>query len=39
VRIRHGEFAAQKPQERDEVPDYEVTDISQVKKLPFAWSG
>ena len=37
VRIRHGEFAAQEPRDQEEEPDYEVTNISEVRKLPFDW--
>jgi FMN phosphatase YigB (HAD superfamily) len=37
VRIRRGEFAAQNPQGKAEVADYEVRSISAVRKLPFAW--
>lgn len=37
VRIRHGEFAAQDPQGREEEPDYEVQHISDVRDLPFLW--
>lgn len=37
VRIRHGEFAAQEPQGREEEPDYEVRDISDLKGLRYSW--
>lgn len=37
VRIRHGEFAAQVPRDKDEEPDYEVKNISEIKTLPFDW--
>ena len=37
VRIRHGEFAAQEPRDKEEEPDYEVKNISEVKALPFEW--
>ena len=37
VRIRHGEFAAQEPRDKEEEPDYEVKNISEVKTLPFDW--
>lgn len=37
VRIRHGEFAAQEPQGKEEEPDYEVRNISKVKALPYLW--
>lgn len=39
VRIRHGEFAAQAPQGPEEEADYEVRNIAEVKKLPFAWGS
>lgn len=39
VRIRHGEFAAQEPQGREEQPEYEVRNISEVKGLPYAWGA
>lgn len=37
IRIRHGEFAAQEPQNTAEEPDYEVRNISEVQGLPFLW--
>ena len=37
VRIRRGEFAKQEPRGPEEEPDYEVRNISEVKKLPFFW--
>ncbi len=37
VRIRHGEFAAQEPRDKEEEPDHEVKNISEVKTLPFDW--
>ena len=37
VRIRHGEFAAQEPQGKEEEPDYEIRTIAEVKGLPFLW--
>jgi FMN phosphatase YigB (HAD superfamily) len=37
VRIRHGEFAAQEAQSREEEPEYEVRNISEVRELPFFW--
>jgi putative hydrolase of the HAD superfamily len=37
VRIRRGEFAAQDPLDKIEVADYEVKNISDVKRLGFAW--
>jgi FMN phosphatase YigB (HAD superfamily) len=39
VRIHRGEFAAQKPQSKDEEPDYVVGNISEVRRLPFAWGA
>jgi FMN phosphatase YigB (HAD superfamily) len=39
VRIRRGEFASQDPQSKVEVADYEVRNISEVRKLPFMWSA
>jgi len=39
VRIRRGEFASQDPEGRKETSDYVVRSISEVRKLPFAWSG
>ena len=39
VRIRRGEFTAQDPQGPEEEADYEVKNISEVKKLPFLWGG
>lgn len=37
VRIRRGEFTAQDPQGPEEEADYEVKNISEVRKLPFLW--
>jgi hypothetical protein len=37
VRIRRGEFAVQLPQGPEEKPDYVMRNISEVRKLPFAW--
>jgi len=37
VRVHRGEFAAQKPQSRAEIPDYVIENISQVKMLNFRW--
>jgi FMN phosphatase YigB (HAD superfamily) len=39
VRIRRGEFAAQMPQGPEEVPDYVVRNISEIRKLPFVWES
>lgn len=39
VRLRHGEFAAQEPRGPEEEPDYEIRNISQVKRLPFIWGA
>jgi len=37
VRLRHGEFKFQKPVGPEEEPDYVIGNISEVRKLPFAW--
>jgi FMN phosphatase YigB (HAD superfamily) len=37
VRLKRGEFAAQKPEGPEEQPDYEVRRISEVKGLPFVF--
>jgi ribonucleotide monophosphatase NagD (HAD superfamily) len=37
VRVHRGEFAAQRPQSKNEEPDYVVENISGVKHLPFIW--
>jgi FMN phosphatase YigB (HAD superfamily) len=37
VRLRHGEFKTQMPVGEEEIPDYVVTNISQVRALPFVW--
>ena len=37
VRLRHGEFKSQKPIGPEEEPDYVITNISEVRKLPFDW--
>lgn len=39
VRLRHGEFASQKPRGPEEEPDYEVRHVSEIKALPFTWNG
>jgi FMN phosphatase YigB (HAD superfamily) len=39
VRIRRGEFAVQEPQAPEEEPDYVVTSIAEVRKMPFAWGS
>ena len=39
VRIRRGEFASQDPQSREEEADYEVKNISEVRRLPFEWGS
>jgi FMN phosphatase YigB (HAD superfamily) len=37
VRLRHGEFKAQRPIGPEEEPDYVIGKISEVRKLPFMW--
>lgn len=37
VRIRHGEFRAQKPLGPEEEPEFEIAQIGHVKNLPFSW--
>jgi FMN phosphatase YigB (HAD superfamily) len=37
VRLRHGEFKSQEPIGPEEEPDYEVENISDVRKLPYSW--
>lgn len=37
VRLRHGEFKAQMPAGPEEMPDHEIRNISEVRKLPFIW--
>jgi FMN phosphatase YigB (HAD superfamily) len=37
VRLRHGEFKSQKPIGPEEEPDYVISNISEVRKLPFVW--
>ena len=37
VRLRHGEFKSQKPIGPEEEPDYVISDISEVRKLPYIW--
>jgi FMN phosphatase YigB (HAD superfamily) len=39
VRIRRGEFVAQDAQDKSEVADYEVKNISEVKGLSFGWGN
>jgi len=39
VRIRRGEFAIQEPEGPEEEADYVVRNISEIKRLPFAWGG
>jgi len=39
VRVRHGEFAAQEPRDETEQPDYEIRNISEIRKLPFRWGS
>jgi FMN phosphatase YigB (HAD superfamily) len=37
VRLRHGEFKSQVPIGPEEEPDYEIGNISELRKLPFSW--
>jgi FMN phosphatase YigB (HAD superfamily) len=37
VRLRHGEFKSQMPIGPEEEPDYEVGNISDVRRLPYFW--
>jgi FMN phosphatase YigB (HAD superfamily) len=37
VRLRRGEFKSQMPVGPEEEPDYVITNISEVRKLPFTW--
>ncbi len=37
VRLRHGEFKSQMPTGLEEESDYVIGNISEVRKLPFAW--
>jgi FMN phosphatase YigB (HAD superfamily) len=37
VRLRHGEFKSQKPIGLEEEPEYEVDNISDVRRLPYFW--
>jgi FMN phosphatase YigB (HAD superfamily) len=39
VRIHHGEFAVQKPRDKEEEPDYEIRNISEVRSLSFRWGS
>lgn len=39
VRLHHGEFKSQMPMSEEEEPDHVVQNISEVRKLPFAWGG
>jgi FMN phosphatase YigB (HAD superfamily) len=39
VRVHRGEFKSQVPMCPEEVPDYVIENISEIKKLPFAWGG
>jgi FMN phosphatase YigB (HAD superfamily) len=38
VRVYRGEFKSQQPACPEEEPDYVVKNISEVRKLPFAWA-
>jgi FMN phosphatase YigB (HAD superfamily) len=37
VRLRHGEFKSQMPTGPEEEPDHVITNISEIRKLPFMW--
>lgn len=37
VRLRHGEFKNQEPMSAEEEPDFEIANIVEVRKLPYAW--
>lgn len=39
VRLRRGEFASQKPLDELERADFEITNISEVRKLPYRFSS
>lgn len=39
VRLRHGEFKSQMPMGPEEEPDYVITNISEIRKLPFCWGA
>jgi len=39
VRIRRGEFASQDPADQNERADYDIKQISEVRKLPFTFSS
>jgi FMN phosphatase YigB (HAD superfamily) len=38
VRLRHGEFKGQQPIGPEEAPDFVIKKITDVRKLPYAWS-
>jgi FMN phosphatase YigB (HAD superfamily) len=39
VRLRRGEFASQKPADKMEQADFEISNISEVRKLPYRFSS
>jgi FMN phosphatase YigB (HAD superfamily) len=39
VRLKFGEFKSQQPTRPEEEPDFELRDISDVRKLPFIWGA
>ena len=39
VRLRRGEFASQKPVDESERADFEITNISGIRKLPYRFSS
>jgi hypothetical protein len=39
VRVHRGEFKSQMPASPEEAPDHVIQNISQLKKLPFAWGA
>jgi len=39
VRLRRGEFASQKPADELERADFEIANISEVRKLPYRFSS
>lgn len=39
VRVHRGEFAAQKPASKKEKSDYVVSNIAEVRRLPFLWGA
>jgi len=39
VRLRRGEFASQKPADKMEQADFEISNVSEVRKLPYRFSS